>query len=133
MVDCGRMAGQEDPTLAEGASDTLMHIVEIAVHDGIAPRPREELLQPPLDGLLAQGLAFGLAWPGWKDDAPQTAAVVARDLEQVGPLVGVGEVAAKRDRALGGKIERRGQRQEALRQRAPLERDSQCLAHRRSA
>src|SRR5262249_23489532 len=97
--------------------------------DGIAAGLREEFLQPLLDRIRIQRLLVGLIQPSGKEHAPKPAAVVAGDLEQRTPLVGIGKIITRALRVFGIERERRGQHQETLGMGVAFERYAERLAH----
>src|SRR5688572_10929309 len=79
---------------------------------------------------IGQGFLVGLVRPRVEYRAPATLEIVARDLEEVGPLLRIRHVAAQAAAERGREIELRGDHEEALRPRIALELDAEAFAHR---
>src|SRR5262249_39655399 len=118
---------------AKYGGDALVHLVEIAVRDRIAPARGKERLQPALHRVLVERLRIALVETGRKYHAPEAPAVVARDLEQGAPFVRIGAIVARAAPEVRAEIERRREHQEALRMGIAFERDAERLAHRRTS
>jgi hypothetical protein len=124
------VAGQEDASRAERLRDALVNAVDIAVNQGLHRMIRRELAHPAAHAGLGEGLLVALVFPGGKHRAPAPLQVVAHDLEQVGPLLRVGDVAALAASQRGPEIEQAGEHEEPLRPGVPLELDVETLARR---
>src|SRR3954452_16867762 len=133
VVDVSGIAGEEGAALAERRGDALMHVVDIAMDDGIRAGLRKEPLQPRLHGRLVEGFVLAFHQPGGEHDAPKALAVVAGDLEQRGPLVRIREVVAGAFGKFGTERIGRREHQEPFRMGVALELDVEALAHRRAA
>src|SRR5262249_47596143 len=94
IVHVGAIAGQEHAAPAEPRGDALMHIVEIAVDDRVRAALGKESLQSALYRTLVERLLVGFFDTRGKQHAPKPAAVVAADLEQRAPFVGIGKIIA---------------------------------------
>src|SRR5262249_54864961 len=129
VIDMCRVAGEQDTALAESRCHALVHLIEIAVDNRIWRRRGKEALQPRLHARVAQRSLVGLFRPGGKHDAPLAYAVLARDLEEICPLLRIGQVVAVAIAALALEIEPGGEDNEALRPGVPLELDAKQLAH----
>src|SRR5262249_57456460 len=92
VVHVRTVAGEKDAALAERGGDALVHVVEVAVHDRVGAVLGKELLQPALHRRFVLRLLVGLGEARGKQHAPEAFAVIAGDLEQRAPFVGVGEV-----------------------------------------
>jgi hypothetical protein len=79
---------------------------------------------------IAQYVVFALRRVGRVDRAPQSRRTVGGDLEAIAPRAGIGEVAAVAIAALAFEIERRGQKNEALRPGEAFEFDVGAPPHR---
>lgn len=64
IVDVRDIAGEEHAALAKRSRHPLIHIIEVAVHDFVAARLGNELLQAALDRFVGEQLSFALLEPG---------------------------------------------------------------------
>src|SRR5208282_1532325 len=87
--------------LAEGLGDALVDAVDRAVGDLPARVTGKELGQAPPHAGFAERILIGLADAARKDRAPDAGLAVALDLEEVAPLLRVGEVVADAIAAAG--------------------------------
>src|SRR5205814_7847351 len=94
-VDVRRVAREEHPSLAERLRDALMHPVDVPVREELHRMLLAELSQPPSHRALGEGLVVSLVLPGGKHRPPAPVEAVAHDLEEIGPFLGVGKVAAR--------------------------------------
>src|SRR6266446_8777281 len=73
-----------------------MHIVEIAMRHLVAVSPGMKALDAPLHRGLFEDIVDRRLGVDWEDDAPDAALIVARNLEQRAPFLGVGDVIGQR-------------------------------------
>src|SRR6185295_546346 len=107
VVHVRGIAGKQHAALAERRGDALMHLVQAAVHERIRRRLRKEPLKTLLRSRFGERTFVAFLATRGKDHAPLTLAVVACDLEEIGPLLGIGQVVAIAVAALTLEIELR--------------------------
>ncbi len=110
-----------------------MHIVDIAVNDGIIVALGEKLLQPVLYCLVTENLLVRFTRHRRHHRTPQSAAVFAGHLEQIAPLIRIGKIATVAGAPLLLEIDRSGQDQEPFREGVSFEVDVERLSYSRTA
>src|SRR5271165_6293304 len=95
------VARKKHAALSERSCHALVHGVEIAMHEEVAALLGKKSLQPALDGVLAQRLLVALFAAGGKEHAPEAVSIIAGDLEQGAPFLGIGEIIARALRIFG--------------------------------
>src|SRR5262245_12926228 len=133
IVHVGGIADQEHAASAERGGDALMHVVEIAVDDRIRAAPGKKSLQSALHRRLVERLLVGFFDARGKQHAPKSTAVVAADLEQRAPFVGIGKIIARALRIFRVEGKGRRQHQESLGMGVAFERDAERFAHGRAS
>src|SRR5580765_873434 len=128
IVDVRRVAAEKDPALAELLRDALMDVVEVQVNPIGASSVNAG--KPGSHGRVRQRFLVALVGSRVVDRAPAALEVVARDLEEVGPLVLARHVVAEAAAERLLEIELGGDDEEPLRPGIALELDVEAFAHR---
>ncbi len=89
VVHVRRIAGEKDPPLAKRRGDALVHFVEIAMNDVVAPTEGEHSFQAWIGGFISERFFVAFLNPGRIHRAPTPLTVIARDFEKVGPFIRV--------------------------------------------
>ena len=107
-----------------------MHPVDIPVHDELNQVPVGQPSQPPAHGGVRKRLLVAFVLACGEHRAPAPFQIVSRDLEKVGPLLRIGDVAARAAAERGLEVEERREDEKPFGPGVTLERDVQALAHR---
>src|SRR5258708_7308683 len=130
IVDVRRVAREEHPALAEGFRHALVHAIDVPVRDQVHGMIFMELPQPSAHRGLRKRLLIRLVLPGRKHRAPAPLQIIAHDLEEIGPLLRVGDVAARAATQRCLEVEQGREHQEALGPGVAFEFDIGAFAHR---
>src|SRR6516162_2676334 len=95
VVDVGAVAGEQRAALVEGRGDALVDGVERVIGNVVVAALVVDALEAALDAGHAQRSLVALVLRHRKHAAPDTGRALALDLEQIDPLVGIGEVVAR--------------------------------------
>src|SRR5258705_1793438 len=129
IVDVRRVARKEHSALAEGLRHALVHAIDVPVRHEFHRMIPVQFPQPPEYRALGKRLLVRLVFPGRKHRAPAPLQIVAHDLEEVGPLLRVGDVAARAATQRRLEVEQAREHQEALGPGVAFEFDVEALAH----
>src|SRR3984957_14759459 len=102
IVDVGAVAGEQHAAFVEGRGDALVHGVERVIGNFVIAALLVDALQAALDAGHAQRRFVGLLFRHRKHAAPDAGRAFAFDLEQIDPLVGVGEIIPRAIALAGG-------------------------------
>src|ERR1700719_4364594 len=134
VVDVGAVAGKQHAAFVEGRGDALVHGVERVIGNFVFSALLMDALQAALDAGHAQRRLVGLLFRHRENAAPDAGRAFAFDLEQIDPLVGIGEIIARAIALAGGaKIKTGADLDEALGPSEALERDAGETPHRARA
>ena len=133
VVDVRRISAKEHPALAKIPCHALVDRIEVEVEVIALLLRHVDAREACAHRGIRQRLLVLLVLARVEHRAPASLEIVARHLEQVGPLLGVGHVAAQAAAERRLEIELRGDHEEALRPGVALEVDAERLAHRAAA
>ena len=127
IVHVRRIAAEEHAPLAEVLRHALVHRIEVEVQVIALALRHMDARQARAHRGIRKRLLVGLVLARVVHRAPAALEVVARDLEEVGPLLRVGHVVAQAAAERRLEIELRRDDQEALRPGIALELDAEAL------
>src|ERR1700730_13679533 len=102
IVDVAAVAGEQHAAFVEGRGDALVHGVEHIIGYFVVAALLMDALQAALDAGHAQRRLVGLLLRHREHAAPDAGRAFAFDLEQIDPLVGIGEIIARAVALAGG-------------------------------
>src|SRR5580692_10075517 len=134
VVDVGAVAGEQHAAFVEGRGDALVHGIERVIGNFVFAALLMDALQAALDAGHAQRRLVGLLFRHREYAAPDAGRAFAFDLEQVDPLVRVGEIIPRAVALAGGaEIKAGADLDEALGVSEARERDLGEAPHRAGA
>src|SRR5258706_4318183 len=129
VVDVRCVARKEHSALAEGFRQALVHELGAPVREELTRMIRVQFRHPPEYRALGNRLLVRLVFPGRNHRAPAPLQIVAHDLEEVGPLLRIGDVAARAATQHRLEVEQGREHQEALGPGVAFEFDVEAFAH----